>query len=112
MGSEAFIIPIIFGFFAFILYTFLNSRHKERMALIDSGRDAGLFKGGSDPQYMGALKWGLILVCLGVGAGLGSYFDINGNHDGPFVTIPMLFGSGGVGLLIYYTIAKNVAKEE
>ena len=112
METEAIIIPIMFGLVAFIAYLFFNTRHKERMALIESGKDAGLFKGHQDPQYMGALKWGLMLLCIGIGAGLGAFFDISGNHDGPFVTFPMVIGSGGLGLIIYYMIAKNNLDEE
>lgn len=112
MGGEIFIFIAFFGFVAFIAYLYFNTRHKERMALIDTGKDAGLFKGSQDPQYMGALKWGLVLVCLGAGAGIGAFLDISMNNDGPFFTLPLLLGAGGAGLIIYYTIAKAHANEE
>jgi len=82
------------------------------MALIESGKDAGLFNSKKTPQYMGALKWGLMLVSLGVGAGIGSFIDMWRNHDGPFVTIPLLLASGGLGLLIYYSIARDRERED
>ncbi len=112
MGQE---ILVFIGFFilvAFVIYLYLTTRHKERMSLIESGRDAGLFKGGTDTQHMGALKWGLLLLCLGVGAAVGINLDISRDSDGPLFTLPMLLGSGGVGLIIYYFIAKNQEEEE
>lgn len=112
MGGEIFIMISMFGFMAFVAYLYFNTRHKERMALIDSGKDAGLFKTKQDPQYMSALKWGLMLLCLGIGAGLGAFLDISLNHDGPFFTLPLLLGSGGAGLIIYYTIAKAHAEDD
>ena len=107
MGMEVVAFIGLFLLVAFIAYLFYTTRHKERMSLIESGRDAGLFKGGSDPQYMGALKWGLVLVSLGIGAAVGINLDMSYNNDGPLYTLPMLLGSGGAGLLVYYFIARN-----
>ena len=112
MGSEIFVMCSIIAFLAFMGYLFFSTRHKERMALIDSGKDAGLFKGKQDPQYMGALKWGLMLLCLGIGAGIGIFLDISLGMDGPFFTMPFLLGAGGAGLIIYYAIAKAHYDEE
>ena len=112
MGSEVIVVPIVMALVAFITYLYFNTRHKERMALIETGKDAGLFKDSQDPHFMGALKWGLLLVCLGVGAGIGIYIDVLYDNDGPLATFPLLFGSGGIGLLIYYTIVKNQREDD
>jgi len=112
MGAEIIIFASVFFLVGFVAYMYFNTRHKERMALIESGRDAGLFNTHSDPQYMGALKWGLLFVCLGIGAAVGINLDISHESDGPLFTFPLLLGSGGLGLIIYYFIAKSQREEE
>ena len=80
------------------------------MALIESGHDAGLFK--SAPQEQTALKWGLLLLFLGVAAGFGIYLDVVLDNDGPLVTFPLSLVGGGLGLLTYYFLIKNEKDSE
>ena len=94
-----------FGFAAFLVYLFFSTRHRERMALIESEKDADIFK--STPSHFGALKWGLILLFLGVGLGIGLYIDVSFDNDGPLATFPLVFIFGGLGLLLYYRMLKD-----
>lgn len=111
MHSEVIILPIMTLSIAYILYTFINTRHKERMTLIESGRDATLFSGRETPKYYRALKWGLTLMFLGVGFGIGIYFDVTRHHDGPLMAAPLSIAAGGAGLLTYYLIVQDKLDE-
>lgn len=95
----------IFSFSAFLVYMFFTTRNRERMALIESGQDAGIFNGL--PKSVSALKWGLVLVSIGIGLGVGLYLDISYDNDGPIATFPCAFISGGVGLLVFYFLVKD-----
>ena len=105
MHSEIFIFIALFAFLSFLVFLFFTTRHKERMALIESGQDAGLFK--SVPKEHSALKWGLVLLFLGAASGFGIYLDIAMNNDGPLATLPLSIAGGGAGLLTYYFLIKN-----
>lgn len=107
MRSEVIILPIMILSIAYILYTFINTRHKERMTLIESGRDASLFSAEETPRYFGALKWGLALLFLGLALGIGLYYDFTRFHRGPFLAIPLSIAGGGAGLLTYYLMIKD-----
>lgn len=94
-----------FGFAAFLVYLFFSTRNRERMALIESGKDAGIFK--QTPGSYGALKWGLLLVFLGTGLGIGLFIDVTYDNDGPLATFPLVFIFGGLSLLLYYRLMKD-----
>ena len=95
----------MFGFAGFLTYMYYNTRHRERMALIESGQDAGIFK--SLPKGISSLKWGLVLTMIGLALGIGIYADTTMNNDGPFITFPLIFIFGGIGFLIFYKIVKD-----
>ncbi len=72
------IIPLVailslISFAAYFTYLYYSTRHKERMALIESGQNAGIFK--TTPGIYSSLKWGILLVAIGAGLGLGIFFD-------------------------------------
>ena len=94
-----------FGFAAFLTYMYYNTRHRERMALIESGQDAGIFK--SLPKGVSSLKWGLVLTMIGLALGIGIFADVTMDHDGPVVTIPLVFLFAGIGFIIFYKIIKD-----
>ena len=75
------------------------------MALIESGRDAGIFK--PTPGHFGALKWGIILLFVGAGLGIGLFIDVSFDNDGPLATFPLVFIFGGLGLLLYYRMMRD-----
>ncbi len=99
----------VFGFAAFLTFMFFNTRHRERMALIESGQDAGIFK--TQSKAMSSLKWGLVLTMIGLALGIGVYIDYTYDHDGPIVTFPMVFLFAGLGLLIFYKIISGKEEE-
>jgi hypothetical protein len=92
----------------FITFIWMNTRHKERMSLIETGQSADLFNKTSREDS--SLKWGLVLLALGVGLGIGISIDIYQNNDGPVMTMPIVTISSGLGFIIYYLIISNKNK--
>ena len=107
---EDIFIPIlaIAGFFSSIIiwtYMYFSSRHRERMALIESGADATIFKQDRDNSH--ALKYGIVAVMCGVGVLFGNILDNAGLQS--FVAyFSMILIFGGLGLVgFYFYIAKR-----
>ncbi len=103
----------VIGFFTSVIvgvYLFLNSRHKIRMALIQHGQDAGIFKEEKDASS--ALKYGLVAVGLGAGLFVGTFATkILGLEEDPTIFGFMLM-LGGAGLILYYLIIRMKKGEE
>ena len=107
MGEVIGLVAVI-GFFTSIIvtaYLFFNSRHKIRMALIQHGQDATIFKEeGGDVNS--ALKYGMVAMGLGLGLFTGSILNSLGMEEGPAYFGPMLI-FGGAGLILFYLVTKK-----
>ncbi len=102
------VVQIVFwGSLVGIIYIFISARNKERLALINKGVDASIFKMDKTERRLDALKWGLVIVAVGIGVFAGSIMTETRILDqGPaFVSMPLIFG--GLGLLTYYFLVKN-----
>jgi len=99
----------IFG----IIFVAVSARNKERMALIEKGMDASIFKEAHNSlgRY-NALKWGLVIVGVGIGLILGNIFDIHGIMDDDVAYFAMIFVFGGLGLLSYYLLIRKIKPEK
>lgn len=111
----AVIVLIIFGTMFAMLYVFLSTRNKERLALIEKGADAKLFKTGGGNGWTGVIVLNIALLAIGIGVGvlLGSLLIEVGMEDE--VAMPaMIFIWGGIGLVAGFFAAKKFAvkKEE
>jgi len=98
--EEALIVFIIFGSMFAVVYIFLTTRNKERMALIEKGADAKLFKAGPGKSNIGLIVLNIALMAIGIGIGvlLASLLSQNGMDEE--VAFPaMIFIGGGLGLL-------------
>ncbi|MBN1388034.1 MAG: hypothetical protein JW965_06270 [Bacteroidales bacterium] len=94
---------MVFG----IYYMYYSTRNKERLALIDKGADASVFKipqeKGAPVRFFHPLKMGLFMVGLGIGVAAGYFVGELGMHPG--ASYPsMIFIFGGLGLLVYYLL--------
>ncbi|WP_130735310.1 DUF6249 domain-containing protein [Flavobacterium sp. J27] len=112
MGSEIIIVPIMFLSIFGIFYLFLNTRNKERLALIEKGADASIFFSNNTS---GVPTWKIIVInlaCLMIGIGTGillalvvdNLFEID---NGPLYP-SLVFICAGLGLLVGFKIAKNL----
>jgi len=105
MSKTEALIPLfaILGNFAAIIvfiYFYFTSRHRERMALIESGKDATIFKREKDPSNR-ALKYGMVAVMSGIGLLIGAFMKKMG-MPGEVAYFSMVLIFGGMGLLAYY----------
>ncbi len=104
MGSELIIVPVLFGTIFGIVYLFISSRHKERMALIEKGTDASIFyaakTGKSKYLPIIVLNFAVLLTSIGVaifiGALLNRNFDVNESVAYPGT----IFLISGIGMYI------------
>ncbi len=91
--------------FAMVLgIIYLSYRKKERLALIQSGRDSSIF--GEDNKCYSTLKWGLLLFGVGLGLLIAealARYDILSPEVAYF---SMAFIFGGAALIIDFLIEK------
>lgn len=88
-----------------IAYLFFNSRHKVRMALIQHGKEATIFK--DTPNGSSGLKFGLLMVGIGLGILAGMMLESVLDTDSPVPHFSMMLILGGAGLITYYSILKK-----
>lgn len=106
---EGIFVPISFFLAIFaILYVYWTTRTKERIALVEKGTDASIFK-TTGSKYM-LLKWGIFLIALSAGVITG-YALSNVIHEvAAFFT--MILFAGGVGLIVAYLIVGALEKRD
>src|SRR5690606_25570429 len=91
--------------FVAVVYLFVNSRHKIRMALIQHGKEASIFKESRNGST--GLKFGLLMVGIGFGILAGMIIESILDTDSPVPHFSMMLILGGAGLIIYYLITKR-----
>jgi predicted MFS family arabinose efflux permease len=94
----------VFSTIIVVAYLFFSSRHKIRMALIQHGQDASIFK--EDKDANSALKFGMVAVGVGLGLFAGGLLDSIGMEEGP-AYFGMMLIFGGASLILYYLIVKK-----
>jgi hypothetical protein len=107
---EGLLIPI--GFFAsvvLIMYVYYTNRNKERMALIEKGADASLFKTPTRP--FPTLKIGMFLVGIGLGILLGNLVATTTVLVEEAAYFSMILLCGGGSLIIYYIIERRKSEK-
>lgn len=106
---EGIFVPIGFFLAIFaILYVYWTTRTKERLALIEKGADASIFK--TEPSKYALLKWGIFLIGLSVGVITGFALSNVVNEVVAFFT--MIFFFGGIGLIVAHFVTNKLAKKE
>lgn len=112
MGSEVIIVPILFGVIFGIVYLFISSRHKERIALIDKGVDASIFYGDTRKNAWGwrliVLNLALLLMGIGIGVFIAGILE---NHFGVESSVAYpgtIFTLAGAGLFLSFKMSKTV----
>ena len=114
MGSEI-LIPIsvfltIFG----VIYLFLSTRNKERLALIEKGVDAGIFmKGRGNGIPTGRiiiLNLALLLIGIGVGVFMALLLSTYTSLRDDAIYPASIFTMAGIGLFVGFNMTKNLEK--
>lgn len=110
------LIPIIaiMGFFSTIIiiaYLYFNSRHRERMSLIEHGKDASIFKETKETQFSNSLKYGVVAVMIGLGIISATLLDEVGfQSESSYFSMVLVFG--GAGLMTFYFYMKKQTKND
>lgn len=111
----------IFGVPGILIFWHMYTRSKERMKLIEKGLTPdevkSLFKADVKRRTrknnpLSALKWGLLLIFAGMGFVIANVLEETLDMgDGASFGVILIWG--GIGVIIYYVMAKKqVAKEE
>ncbi|MFH1320421.1 MAG: DUF6249 domain-containing protein [Bacteroidota bacterium] len=97
---------MVFG----IVYVIISFRNRERLALIEKGADASIFKRESHPLRV--LKFGLLLVGVAIGIFIGHLLVSSGvmNEEAAYPAMIALFG--GLSLIGSYFIEKRAKDKE
>lgn len=105
---------VFVSFFAFVLgVTKVLSDNWTKRTLIGSRVSDDvvrtLFRKESDPEMFAALKWGIVLVALGLGLIVSQ--QLHASFQEPLAWgVVLVFG--GVGLLAYYAIARALLRRD
>lgn len=116
MNGE-FLIPIfLFGGMAVVFWKYYDTRHRERMAMIEKGLNPADMKSTTLRQFMqvnplSSLKWGLLIGFVGLGLFVAAFLDrLFYLHDSIYPASMMI--AGGLGLVLFYFIAARKLKKE
>jgi hypothetical protein len=111
------LIPIIgiiftFGIPGIIIFWYINARHRERMRLIEKGLSPEEIKQyfsnvyTKDKNPYSALKWGILLVFIGLGFVLAQILEET-TEMSDSITPALLLLFAGLGFLTYYLIVSK-----
>jgi hypothetical protein len=111
MGGEI-LIPIslflaIFG----IIYLYLSTRNKERLALIEKGVDASIFMGNgkqANSSKIIVLNLALLLMGIGIGVFVALLLTTYTSLDQGALYPAMIFLSAGASLFLGFTMTKKL----
>ena len=107
---EGLFVPIGFFLAIFaILYVYWTTRTKERLALVEKGMDAGIFKTDPVRKRMDLVKWGIFLIALAAGVVTGFALSRVINEVVAFFTMILL--CGGIGLIVAYAVISKLEKK-
>jgi hypothetical protein len=106
------VVPItIFGAVVWIIKIVCD--YKTRNRLIDKGlvdeKVKFLYRGGEQNRSLANLKWGIVLIGIGVAALVSYWFPRSFSEEG---TIGLMFLFAGFGFLTHYFVAASREKKE
>ncbi len=114
MGAEIFIPLSFFAVVFGIIYLYLSSRNKERLALIEKGADASIFTRGAGKSPIWKviiLNIALLLIGVGVGIFIATLLDHYSTIDNDSIYPATIFLMAGLGLFVGFKMTSNLDKE-
>ena len=109
--SETLIVLIIFAAVFGTVFVLVSSRNRERMAMIEKDVNPKDFIHPRTTNPYSILKWGLLLVGVGLGLFVGSLFEAYTSiQEEPAYFASALF-FGGLGLVVAFLISKNAEEK-
>ncbi len=114
MGAEFIIVPSLFLTIFGMVYYYLTTRNKERLALIEAGADAKLFKTASGNNWYFVIVLGLLAIGISLGAAFGMFMEqLFGNgHDFEQGYVIGIFLFAGLSLLFSFFLIRKIKKED
>lgn len=111
------VVLIIFGSVGLIVWKFIESRNRERMAMIEKGTNPADFKGLPlremfKPNPLSNLKWGLLALFVGAGILCATWLEHVFYFHGDSIYPASMLIFGGVALVLFYFIASRKMKSE
>lgn len=113
MNGEEMLIVITFLLATGILiWKWLDSRHKQRMAIVDKGLVPANFENmlSQAGSPLPALKWGLLAIFVGVGLLLGIIMNLTFRVDEAVTPVLALIMGGGALLVYYWVVEKKLRR--
>ena len=111
--EETIAMLIFFGTVFGIMYVYLTTRNRERLALIEKQVDASVFsykRGFSISKFI--LNAALLFIGIGIGIFLGNYLHTVTGIDDEVAIPSMLFIFGGLGLVAGFFITRRLEANE
>ncbi|RLD80578.1 MAG: hypothetical protein DRJ10_07230 [Bacteroidetes bacterium] len=109
--DEEILIPItFFASIVLILWLYFSTRNKERMALIEKGADANLFKSKSRP--FPTLKLGMFIAGIGLGILFGNIIAVSTSLEEPTAYFSMIFLFAGSSLIVSHLLDKKSTEND
>ena len=109
--GEAIAPVAVFGGFVWIIKIICD--YKTRNKLIDKGlvdeKVKFLYRDGSATRALSNLKWGIVLIGIGLAAMMGYWFPRTFSEEG---VIGLMFLFAGLGFLTYYFVAAQKSPDE
>lgn len=110
--EAAFVFIALFAAVFGVVYLFLITRNKERMALIEKGADASLFNTGKEKGWSFSwskftLKVGMLAMGISVGIILGALLSQAGVLNDEANYMSSVFFFGGLSLVLFYVIDRK-----
>jgi len=109
---EPILVPlIVFASIFGMVYVWLTTRNKERLALIEKGADASLWNVKRSNRTNYTLKIGMLAVGIGIGVLVASLLESYTTLDEEVAFPSMIFLFGG-GFLIANAMIENKTREK
>lgn len=111
------LLPIIaiistFGSLTFFVYMHYTSRHRERMAMIQQGKDPMQYKVQlRRTESFRLLKLGVLFLCFGLGLVAGWALELGGVPS-ETAYFSMIFMFGGFGMIVYHLSQRKVPEKK
>ncbi len=108
-------VPIIailatFGTTFGLVFYYLHTRNKQRLAMLEKGVDPKAFCPKPTANKFASLKWSLLLIGVALGLLFASILKSSADlEEGAQFAMVLLFG--GLGLLVYYFIIRKNDKD-
>jgi divalent metal cation (Fe/Co/Zn/Cd) transporter len=94
-----------------IVYVFLMTRHRERIALIEKGADASIFT-DKNQSYYPTLKFGMLFVGIALGILTGNWLDKTYDFSKGVAYLAMVFLFGGISLILNFLIERYLNRSQ